>query len=252
MVTRRRRLERPRQLMAIAADHRLMTAREWEPGVLVLCQAECGRLEPLQIVASFAAVETGRTGKLAGVRIFMAIDAVLKPDVVKRRAALRNVTLGAAQCGVLSQQWIGGSCVFLHAESRWLESVDGVTGRAFSRIRPPGELPAVRIRLVAIHTLPEDERFLEIPSFVTLHTLHRGVLAEQGEFCPGMVEGFLKREAHDPFPVRGAVAGFTSLRKTAAMRVAVAVLTLGEGDSGIARLSVAPCGVAFLAGHLNM
>jgi hypothetical protein len=41
----------------------------------------------------------------------------------------------------------------------------------------------VRIRLVAIHAFLERQWSLEVAAGMALHTLHSGVLSQQGIFC---------------------------------------------------------------------
>ena len=102
-----------------------------------------------------ALVEVGCPGELRGVRVTVAIGAVLEPELVKRVFALGNVTLPALQSGMLAFQWICSRGVLLETEFGRSEAIRGVAGCAFPCISPLRKLPSVRIGLVAICALLE-------------------------------------------------------------------------------------------------
>ena len=113
----------------------------------------CGAIS-FQIVALLTAIEVGSSGKLPSVLILMAVHALGELHVIESGLALRQVTPGALDGGVLLEQRIGRGRVFLDAKCRRLESLYVMTGPAFSLIGPLHELPVVLI-LVAVETVLE-------------------------------------------------------------------------------------------------
>ena len=63
---------------------------------------------------------------------------------------------------------------------------------ALGSARTAGKLSAVRIGLVAVHALLENQRLLEVSAGVALHTIHAGVLAPERKLCFGMVEALVQ------------------------------------------------------------
>lgn len=144
-------------------------------GVLVPCQRKGGWLVSLEVMAAFAGVEVWSRRKLAGVLVAVAIGAVLELDFEERVFPLWNMALVALHRGVLSLQRISRGCVVLHGEFRGFEAIHRMAGGALSSSGALGELSLVRIGLVAIHTLLEGQRLLEISAGVALRTIYRGV-----------------------------------------------------------------------------
>ena len=77
----RLRLELRRFLVAVGAGHGHVPARQHEVRLLVLGQAECGRLVSLKIVAAIAGVEVRSRGKLPRMLVGVAVGAALELDL---------------------------------------------------------------------------------------------------------------------------------------------------------------------------
>lgn len=68
-----------------------------------------------------------------------------------------------------------------------------MAGSALAAARTLGELALVRVGLMTIHALLKDQRLLEISVRVALHTLHRGMLAQQRVFGGRVIEALTDR-----------------------------------------------------------
>jgi hypothetical protein len=180
------------RLVAIAARNCHVAPAQPKRSFVVPAQAECGRLEPLQIVAILAAIEMRRGCELASMLIGVAIGATLKLHFEDCVFTSSEMTLRARHCGMLSLQGIRGLGVLLEPEFCRFKAVDSVAGRALTAARPLGELSAVRIGTVAIGTLLERQRLFEISSGVTTHTVHLSVLSKQRKVRLRMVKGAVK------------------------------------------------------------
>ncbi len=88
------------------------------------------------------------------------------------------MALRAFQESVPALQRIRARRMFFDAELGWLESVNGVAGRAFTAVGALGKLATVRIRPMAIRALVEGNSFLEIALSVALHAFNLGMLSE--------------------------------------------------------------------------
>ncbi len=67
-----------------------------------------------------------------------------------------------------------------------------------------------------------------------------------------MIKVFIHHSQRNPLPAFGAVAGLAALRKTAVVRIRVAIRALGKGYPRVARLAVGARRVTLLALHLGM
>lgn len=81
--------------------------------------------------------------------------------------------------------------MFLDSERRRLPPVHCVAGSALAVIRPPGKLPIVRIGLVTIHALREDQGLLEVAIGVALGAIDADVLPLQGKLGFRVVEALI-------------------------------------------------------------
>lgn len=167
-------------LVAVAAGNRCMTTGKREVCIFVPGERKGGWFVSLQVVAAFAAIKVRRLGKLSGMLVAVAISAVLELHFEQRVLAFRDVALLALQSGVTSLQGIGRSSVIFNGKFRRLEPIHGVAGGTFDSIAPFRELAVVWIRLMAIHTLLEGQRLLEIASGVAQCAFNRGMLSQQG------------------------------------------------------------------------
>lgn len=102
--------------MTVAAWGRKMAASEGETDLLVSSQGECGRNEPVQIVALLAAVFIRIAGELRIVLIFMAVSALRKRKFVERVFAFGQMALGTFERRVLAFERIGRLLMSFHIE----------------------------------------------------------------------------------------------------------------------------------------
>ena len=202
----RLRLELRRFLVTVGAGNRNVPAREHEVRLLVLGQAERGRLVSLEIVAAVAGVEVGRRDKLPGMPVGVTVDATLELDLEKRVFPFRDMTLRTFNRRMLPLQRIRTGGVLLHGKGRRLPSLHGVAGSALSAVRTLGKLAVVRIGLVAVHTLLEYQRLLEISVSVALGTIDTGVPAFQRELGLGVVEALVDGLERNLLPPARVVA----------------------------------------------
>src|SRR5579862_7257626 len=87
-----------------------------------------------------------------------------------------------------------------------------------------GELAAMGIWLVTVGTLLKRQRFGEVPVGVALHAFNFCVLTEQSKPGFGMVEGPIQPRRRDLFPSCCGMARLAGLRKTAVVRIGVAIV----------------------------
>jgi len=198
-------LELGRLLVAVAAWHREVAAGEEEMGLFVPRQRKRRRLVSVEIMAAVAGIEIGSRSKLPGMPIAVAIRTPLKFDLEQRVTPLGDVTLRAFQPGMSSLQAIGSGRVIFHRKRRRLPSADSVTGSTLSAVGPLGKLAVMRIRLVAIHALLENQRFLEITASVALNAVHAGVFLEQGISGLGVIEFLVHLCDRNLLPAAGVV-----------------------------------------------
>lgn len=94
--------------------------------------------------------------------------------------------------------------------------------RAFAGIRPLGELAVVRV-FVAVGALGKRDGFLKVSAGMALGTIDRSMLPFKRELRLGVIEMRAHCLQRDLLPTAGAVAGGTTLRETAVMRIFVAI-----------------------------
>ena len=169
--------------MTISAGNGHVSAGEQEACFFVAGECEGRRLESLNGVAAFAAIQVWGRRELPGMLVLVAVVTTLKFNLEERVFSFGDMTLGAFDGAVFAFESIGRRGVIFHGKGRRLESIDGVAGRAFARSRSLGKLAVMRIGLVAIDALCERNRLFEIASGVTQRTIHGSVLAEQ--WIPG-------------------------------------------------------------------
>ena len=168
-----------------------MAARQHEAGLLVLRQAESGRLVGLEIVAAVTSVEVGCRGKLPRMLIGVTVRTALELDFEQGVLAFRNVALCALQARMRALQRVSAGGVLLHRERRWLPAIHRVAGGTLAAIRTLGELAFMRVRPVAIHALLECERLFEVSIGMALPAIHAHVLALQRVLGLRVVEAFI-------------------------------------------------------------
>jgi len=98
-----------------------------------------------------------------------------------------------------------------------------VTRRALAPIRTLGKLSIVRIGLVAIHALGEDQWPFEVTASMALRAIHSGMLAFKRKLGLGVIEAFSHHLQRDLLPTICVMAGLAALRETAMVRVLVAI-----------------------------
>lgn len=240
-------------LVAIGAGHRKVSAGEHEASFLVLRQRECRRLVSLEIMAAIAGIEIGRGGKLRGMSVGVAVCAAIEPYLEQGFLPFGNMALSTLQARVSALKRIRTLSMFFHREGGWLPSIDRVARSALNSSRTLGELAIVWIGFVAIHTLLEGQRLLEISIGMALRAPHGDVFAFQRELRLRVVEVLVQRLGRNLLPTAGVVAGLTGLPGEApAVRILVAVGALIKRDSGVLRLTIRAVDVALGTLHLGV
>lgn len=136
-----------------------------------------GRAESFDHVACLASILIRRGGKLAAMRVAVAVLAGCEGPVVLRVFAFGYVALFALDCGMLTHQRIGGFVMIFHREARGLEAALVMAASAIAAIGSFGELTRVRVP-VAVHAAREDYRRFEIVTLVAALAGHLHVLAQ--------------------------------------------------------------------------
>jgi hypothetical protein len=113
--------------------------------------------------------------------VLVAVGAVVEFQFEDCICAARDVALSAGSFGMGTLERVSRLRVICDSESRWFPAVNRMATGTLAAIRKLGELPFVRVRLVAISALGEDDRFLEISTAVALNTAHSGMFPEQWE-----------------------------------------------------------------------
>ena len=72
---------------------------------------------------------------------------------------------------------------------------------------------------------------------MTAHAVHDCVLAEQREFCLGMVKSLIQHNGGNSFPACGAMARVTILGEAAVVGISMAIRAQAKGYPHIARFS---------------
>src|SRR5215469_2978644 len=123
--------------------------------------------------------------------------------------------------------------------------------RAFACIRTLGELAVVRV-FVAVGALGKRDRFFKVSAGVALGAIDRSMLAFKRELRLGVIEMRAHCLQRDLLPTAGAVAGGTTLRETAVVRIFVAIRALIERNSSVLRLAIRTVDVALRALYLHV
>jgi len=171
------------RLMAFVAGCGDMPAAQAKARLLVPCQGEGGRPVSAQVVALLALVKVRSSGELALVFVLVAVGALRKTHLVNRGSARGNVALLASYGRVLALQRIRGGGMLFYSEQRRPEAVYFVAGRALAPVGAMHKLPLVRVP-VAIGTLLEGDRLLEIATAMAPVAAHIGMLPQQRELGP--------------------------------------------------------------------
>ena len=83
-----------------------MAAGQNELGLFVLCQRECRRFVPLQIVAAITTVEIRSGGELSCMLVGVAVRTALELDLEQRIFPVGSVASRAEHCGMSALQGI--------------------------------------------------------------------------------------------------------------------------------------------------
>ena len=104
---------------------------------------------------------------------------------------------------------------------------------------------------MAVGAFREGNRLFEIPAAVALNATDRGVFSEQRELGFRVIK-LLVQTRRKLLPSAGVVTRLASLRKSAVVRIAMAIRTLPKGNAGVTRLVIRTGRVALFACHLHM
>ena len=113
--------------------------------------------------------------------------------------------------------------MFLHGECRGFPPAHLVAGSALAFVGPFCKLTIMRIGLVTIHALRENQRLLKVPVCVALRAVHAGMFSFERVLRLRMIKALANRGERYFLPARGAVAGGAALGKGSAMRIFVAI-----------------------------
>jgi hypothetical protein len=113
-------------------------------------------------VARFALVTIRNARELSVVRIFVAIAAELKLDIVVRVSPGWDMTLRACNLDVFSSKWIFGCVVLFYSEQRRLPTLQVVAFRTITLFRASVELALMRVRCVTVFAVCEDDFLLKV------------------------------------------------------------------------------------------
>src|SRR5579864_962122 len=238
--------------MAVGAGHGDVPAGQRELRFLVLRMREGRRLVSIQSVALIAGVEVRCGDKLSGVLILVARSALVKLDFEQRVLAFGDVTLVAVHAGMSALQRIGAGGMVFHRVRRRLPALHGVAWEALATAVAFGKLSVVRIGLVAVRALAENQRLLEVPVGVALFATDSRVFAFQRVLGFRVIEILAERLLRDSLPTRGTMARGTCLGEAAVVRVLVAIGTQVEWNARVPRLAIRSVRVALGALHLGV
>jgi len=160
--------------------------------------------------------------------IHMAVKALSKLDLIKRRLPRRNVALLALHFRVLSFQRVLAGGVVFDGKRRRLPSVERMARRALSPARPLRKLPAMRIRRVAIGALRKCQRLLEIPALVARLARHFQMLPNQRILRLRVVKLLAHRSRVDFLPACRVVARLARPLEFSLVRIGVAVVATAK------------------------
>lgn len=215
----------------------------------MLVQGVTRGLESGCIVALLAAIAPGRPSKLPLMLVLVAVDALRKFDFEFRLFARRDVTRFAFDGRVREGEWETGLCVIGNGEDGGIPTLHGVAAFATAAISALGELPLVRIGLVAVSAGVMRNRRFEIAALVTAYARNIDMLALQREVCFGVVE-FLGEARL--LPGGCGVARVATLLECPLVRVPMAVGAVCELEPGVARLVISAGRVTALAKYVAM
>lgn len=238
------------QLVAIRTSHGGVGALQCEARLAMHGDGKGRAVKIADRVAALALVEERSACELAGMGVLVTVHARFEFHFVKRVLAGRDVAPGAFHLDVFAPERIAGGVMFLHAEKRRLPAIDRVAIRALAFLRTRGELPAVRVRLMAIRALRECQRLVEIPARMTLDATDLSVHAEQGILRLGMVECEALLQL---LPARRRVAILAAFFERALVRIDVASRARSEIHVRVAGWPSRHVGlVTFFASHLDV
>ena len=166
----------------------------------------------------FTLAKVRRMCELGAVIVLVAVSASLKLDLVYRCLTCGNVTSGALDRRMFSEQRVAGGVVVRDRELDLLESFYRVAGLAFSAVRPLGELPTMRV-LVTVTARAKWDNFREIAALVARLTFHIGMLSQQRVRRLRVVE---LRCGGGGLPSRSRVAALAALLEESAVRIGMA------------------------------
>lgn len=179
--------------VAFVAGHRCVAAGERESRFLVPGQRDVRRFERDARVALLATIAPRVGGKLAAVRVLVAVDAERKLHFVARLFPGRDMAGFAFDFAVRDDERKAGLGVIGNAECGWLEAFDCMATLAAAMVGAARELALVRVWLVAVRALRVRNRAFEVAIKMAGETWHVGMLPKERVVCFRVIESGLKR-----------------------------------------------------------
>jgi len=174
--------------MAVEAGHGHMPPGKGKSRRAVPAEREGRWSEPLDRMATLAAIVVSRAGELAFVDVRVAVQTLGVFDPVIGARPGGDMTLRAWDGRVPSFQGIGGGGVLGHAKFHGFESLHCVARLASAAVLACVELPAVGIRSVAVGAFPVSQRHIKRLAMVAGAAPHVRVLAQQRIVGSGVIE----------------------------------------------------------------
>jgi len=154
----------------------------------MVIEAEVRGFERCAAVALLATIAPRRAGKLSLVLVLVAIDALGEFDFEFCVFAGGRVARIAFHAGMRKRERETGFGVIGDGEYRGAPTLHGMAAFAASSIGALRKLTLMLV-FVAVGAYRMRNGCFEVAVFMTAHAGHVDVLALQGEFCFGVVEG---------------------------------------------------------------
>lgn len=165
------------RLVAFVARDGHVSACQREMRLLMLLQRVTGYFECGARMALLACVQPRRCRELSLMLVLMAIHATLEGYLEPRLRSCRDVALSTRHLLVREDYRKAGLAVVRKSEGGGLPALYRVAAFAFAAVRAGSELPAVRIRRMAVSATRMGNGFLEVGALVAGDAGNLSVLA---------------------------------------------------------------------------